>query len=100
MSRVLRSSIIPRAVRDARTALGMIDDLKTRLINRPQVTTDGFTPYLSAIETVFGTDVDYAMLVKVYGSRPESGPEWYGPARVAEVTPTVITGEPNPWRIS
>jgi len=87
--------------RDARTALGMIDDLKTRLVNRPQLTTDGFTPYPVAIEAVFGADVDYATLVKVYGGRPESGPEWYKPAaHVAEVVSTVITGEPNPWRIS
>jgi IS1 family transposase len=88
--------------RDARTALGMIDDLKTRLINRPQLTTDGFTPYLSAVETVFGAEVDYAMLVKMYGSEKGEGegPAWYGPAQVVEATPTVITGHPNPWRIS
>jgi len=88
--------------RDGRTALTLIDDLRSRITSRVQLTTDGFRAYLLAVETVFGADVDYAQLVKVYGStRGEGeGPAWYGPAEVIETTPTVITGQPIPSRIS
>jgi IS1 family transposase len=88
--------------RDARTAITLIDDLRNRVTSRVQLTTDGFRAYLVAVEAVFGADVDYAQLVKVYGSaRGEGeGPAWYGPAEVIETTPTVITGQPQLARIS
>jgi len=44
---------------------------RARLRNRVQITTDGHKPYLEAIEGAFGGDVDYAMLVKIYGEAPE-----------------------------
>jgi len=67
--------------RDAATAFYMISDLKERLAYRVQLTTDGFRPYLSAVEDNFGADIDYAMLVKVYGTeqREAGAPGWYGP---------------------
>lgn len=88
--------------RDAATAFYLISDLKDRLAYRVQLTTDGFRPYLNAVEDNFGADVDYAMLVKVYGSesREESAPEWYGPPHVVAAVPTPITGRPNPRYIS
>jgi hypothetical protein len=48
-----------------------IDDLKSRLANRIQLTTDGLTVYLTAAESAFGADIDYAMLIKIYGSSQE-----------------------------
>jgi hypothetical protein len=42
-------------------------DLKGRLGNRVQITSDGHRPYLQAVENAFGNEVDYAMLVKIYG---------------------------------
>jgi IS1 family transposase len=83
--------------RDAATAFKLIRDLKDRLAHRVQLTTDGFRPYLSAIEDNFGADIDYAMLVKVYGKPKidEEGPEWYGPARVIAAAPMTIMGEPK-----
>ena len=88
--------------RDAATAFYMISDLKERLAYRVQLTTDGFRPYLSAVEDNFGADIDYAMLVKVYGTeqREAGAPEWYGPPRVVAAMPTPITGRPHPRYIS
>ncbi len=85
--------------RDAATAFNLITDLRSRLANRVQLTTDGFKPYLSAVEDNFGIDVDYAMLVKMYGGdREESaGPAWYGPAKVVAAMLTPIMGRPN-WK--
>src|SRR5580704_15069939 len=51
--------------RGARTAQRFMDDLASRLANRVQLTTDGHRVYLTAVETSFGSDVDYAMLVKL-----------------------------------
>ena len=60
--------------RDAEYALALMDDLRGRLANRVQLTTDGHRAYLQAVEDAFGADIDYAMLVKLYGvsscSRP------------------------------
>jgi transposase-like protein len=53
--------------RDATSAYYFMSDLRDRVSNRPQITTDGFRPYVNAIEDCFGADVDYAQLVKIYG---------------------------------
>ena len=53
--------------RDAEYALMLMDDLRDRLANRVQLTTDGHKAYLQAVEEAFGADIDYAMLVKLYG---------------------------------
>jgi hypothetical protein len=45
-------------------ALSFVGDLRSRLANRVQLTSDGHRPYLSAVDAVFGEDVDYAMLIK------------------------------------
>src|SRR6476660_856245 len=56
--------------RSSETAIAFADDLASRLANRVQITTDGHKAYLDAIEGSFGADVDYAMLVKIYGADP------------------------------
>ena len=58
--------------RDAREAYYFMNDLKSRLSTRVQITTDGHRPYLTAVEGAFGKDVHYAMLVKIYGAAPEN----------------------------
>ena len=45
-----------------------MDDLKDRLVNRVQLTTDGHKVYLEAVEGAFGCDIDYTMLIKIYGA--------------------------------
>ena len=52
-------------------AYPFIHNLKERLANRVQLTTDGHKAYLSAVEDAFGSDVDYAMLQKIYGSEQQ-----------------------------
>lgn len=54
--------------RDASTALVFMKDLGARLVHRVQLTTEGHKPYLDAVEDVFGSEIDYAMLVKPYGT--------------------------------
>ena len=61
------------------SALRFVDDLRSRLANRVQLTSDGHRPYLDAVDTVFGDDVDYAMLHKIYGATP-GGEKRYSPA--------------------
>src|SRR5207249_3103012 len=87
--------------RDATTAFYVVQDLQKRLANRVQLTTDGFRPYLTAVEDNFGADIDYAMLVKMYGTaKGDEGPAWYGPAHVTAAMPVPIMGNPDMRHIS
>ena len=74
-------------------------DLRSRLANRVQITTDGHRVYLNVIEDVFGADVDYAMLVKLYGTEPK-GEARYSPAKCLGVNHRTITGHPDSSKIS
>ncbi len=56
--------------RDAGSAYAFIHDLAERLRNRVQLTGDGLGVYVNAVEDVFGADVDFGQLVKVYYSQP------------------------------
>jgi IS1 family transposase len=87
--------------RDGYTALQFMTTLYERLAanGRIQLTTDGFGPYIEAIEQSFGADVDYAQLVKIYAAI-DAGPGRYSPPRVAETVSTVIQGAPDPEHIS
>ena len=51
--------------RDSEAAMIFMDDLAKRLANRAQLTSDGHKAYLEAVEGAFGSNIDYAMLVKV-----------------------------------
>ena len=85
--------------RSAATAVEFMDDLRRRLRNRVQLTSDGHKPYLIAVEEAFGGDVDYAMIVKEYGPGDESGSQQahrrYSPGTVNGVEKTVVVGSPN-----
>jgi len=86
-------------LRDAGYAFRFMRDLQARLANRVQLTTDGHKAYLNVIEDVFGDDIDYAMLVKLYGA--ESEPETrYSPAKCIAAEPHVIQGNPDLTKIS
>lgn len=68
--------------RDASAANAFIADLKPRLANRVQLTTDGHKAYLHAVSQEFGPDgVDYGMLVKLYGSDPQPQKRYSGGRR-------------------
>jgi IS1 family transposase len=85
--------------RDMDAALSFAGDLRGRLANRVQLTSDGHRPYLTAVDAVFGDDVDYAMLVKIYGADPQAETR-YSPAKCigAEKKPKI--GNPDPKHIS
>jgi len=85
--------------RDAAAAYDLISDLESRLANRVQLTTDGLKMYLTAIEEVLGADIDYAMLVKLYGSDAE-GEKRYSPPVSIGPERTPIMGRPDPKHIS
>jgi IS1 family transposase len=85
--------------RSVEDATAFISDLASRLANRVQLTTDGHRPYLQAVESAFGADIDYAMLVKLYGSDPEPQKR-YSPARITGTRTQTITGDPDPGHVS
>ena len=96
------TKLIPSFVvgkRNAENAYGLMKDLESRLTSRVQLTTDGFKPYLNAVDDSFGANVDYAMLVKVY-SGDESSRERYSPSEIVEAVPIEVTGSPKAHRIS
>jgi len=76
-----------------------IGDLKSRLKHRVLLTSDGHNPYLEAVELAFGGDIDYAQLVKLYGSDPE-GPRRYSPPVGVATRKNVIAGRPDPAHIT
>jgi hypothetical protein len=76
-----------------------LDDLAPRMASRVQLTSDGHKPYLEAIEGAFGGDIDYAMLVKVYGAAPE-GQRRYSPAVCTGAHKYRVEGNPYPKYVS
>lgn len=85
--------------RDAGSAFHFINDLAGRLANRVQLTTDGYRVYLEAVESAFGSEIDYAMLVKLYGADPQ-GERTYSPAKCIGTVQQRITGNPDPAHVS
>src|SRR3974390_207461 len=81
--------------RDADCAKSLMDDLAARLASRVQLTTDGNGAYLNAVDEAFGTEIDYAMLVKLYGASPESAAGRYSPAECIGIQKKAIEGLPN-----
>ena len=88
------------AKRDGPSALDFVTDLSHRVEGRLQLTSDGFKPYIGAVEECFGADVDFAQLIKLYGKPDNSGPDWYGPAKVIQTVPTPVSGDPDLAHIS
>lgn len=86
-------------VRDADTAKAFMVDVRSRVKSRPQLTTDGHTMYLDAVEAAFGGDVDYAMLQKLYGADRE-GESRYSPAVCKGTRRACIQGRPDPRHVS
>ncbi|MBZ5553910.1 MAG: IS1 family transposase [Acidobacteriia bacterium] len=85
--------------RTAEYAKAFIDDLSSRLAHRVQLTTDGLRVYLTAVEGVFGADIDYAMLIKLYGE-DRSEDTKYSPPKCIGCESAAIIGNPDPRHIS
>jgi IS1 family transposase len=86
--------------RDANWAKAFIDDLALRVSTRIQITSDGLRFYAQAIEGAFGAEVDYAMLIKLYGApMQEDSSARYSPAQCIGTTVSVKSGDPDPNHI-
>ena len=81
--------------RDGEYAMAFMDDVGSRLANRVQLTSDGHKAYLEAVEGVFGADVDYAQLIKLYGAVPENAKGRYSPAECIGAEKRRIEGNPD-----
>ena len=86
--------------RDGEYALAFMDDLRSRLANRVQLSSDGHRAYLEAVEGAFGGDVDYAMINKIYGTAPDALKGRYSPAECIGVKKERIKGDPDPAHVS
>ena len=84
-------SVIGSLVRTAECAIAVASHVR--------ITTDDNGPYLDAVEGAFGVDVDYAMLVKIYGQEPEAEKR-YSPAKCIGTNRRRIEGKPDPKHIS
>ena len=86
--------------RDAGCANEFMHDVAGRLANRVQLTTDGFRGYLDAVEDAFGADIDYAMLVKLYGAAPYSAGRYSPPETCTGAIKTRVEGSPAGQHVS
>jgi IS1 family transposase len=86
--------------RDGECAMIFMDDLRQRLANRVQLTSDGHKAYLEAVEGAFGDDIDYAQLIKVYGEAPEAEKGKYSPAECIGTQKIKVTGNPDRQHVS
>ncbi|MBS0582400.1 MAG: IS1 family transposase [Proteobacteria bacterium] len=85
----------------AKSARLFMDDLFPRLASRVQLTTDGYKPYVEAVDRAFGEGVDYGMLVKIYGDPQQKSPERkYSPVEFVKATKHEIIGNPDKDHIS
>jgi len=87
--------------RDLGEAHAFMQDLAGRLSHRVQLTSDGHKPYLAAVRGAFNGEVDYATLVKLYGSDGQGGyKSRYSPGVCIGAVPQRVTGDPDPGHIS
>jgi len=81
--------------RDSEYAIEFMDDVASRLANRVQLASDGHKSYLEAVEGALGTDIDYALLVKMYGAAPESTKGRCSPAECTGARKMRVEGDPD-----
>jgi len=86
------------AKRDGESARSFMYQLAERIPDRFQLSTDAFIPYPDAVDRAFGSDIDYAQILKKCAE--EKGERRYSPGKIISVTKIRIMGEPNRRRIS
>jgi len=87
--------------RTSENAYALAADLRSRLVTRPQITSDGYAPYINAIDVAFGVDVDFAQLVKTYQAPAgDDAAHRYSPSAIRSIEKTVIRGRPDESKIS
>ena len=87
--------------RDADCAYQFMHDIAARLKNRVQLTTDGYKPYLKAVDSAFDGDIDFAQLVKIYGkAEGHNNERRYSAAEFTGSEKKIIEGRPDEAHIS
>jgi IS1 family transposase len=93
--------------RSPQAAREFVGDLSERLANRVQITTDGYGPYVSAVDRAFGWGgADFAQLVKVYATAASGAGDSnvtarrYSPGICIGAEKTWVIGDPDLWHIS
>jgi IS1 family transposase len=86
-------------LRELKYAYEFAKDIKERLSNRVQLTTDGHRMYYEAVRNAFGDDIDYAMLVKYYGNEQDEYGR-YSPPKCTQAKAKLVNGSPDMTRVS
>jgi IS1 family transposase len=86
-------------LRDLSYARPFMQDVADRLTHRVQLTTDGLRSYLDAVYGAFGSDIDYSVLVKIYGQERNTAAR-YSPAKLTAINTEIHCGDPDPSHIS
>lgn len=87
--------------RDAQAAYEFLSDVRSRVVTRMQLTSDGHGAYIPAVDAVFGQYIDYAQLIKIYGAPVGAGNERrYSPAECTGVKTMAVTGRPDHEHVS
>jgi len=86
--------------RDGLYAMEFVKDVAGRLAGRVQMTSDGLRAYLDAVEGTFGTDIDFAQLVKLYGASNDTPKGRYSPSECIGTKKNIVSGKPDPDKIS
>ncbi len=87
--------------RFGKDAWDFIANLRSRLENpHVQLSTDGHKAYLEPVEAMFGSEVDYAQVIKMYGEPTKEEQHRYSPAECTSIQKKPITGNPKSEYIS
>ncbi len=87
--------------RSIESATIFMEDLASRLANRVHLSTDGHKPYLEAVEEVFGADIDYGQVQKIYSHlKGESAETRYSPGQCTGIRKRAVTGNPDMGQVS
>lgn len=81
--------------RTIQTAIEFLANLRSRLANRVQLNTDGHKAYYEAVDAVFGSEVDYAQLIKIYGDAEDAKEKRYSPPKCIETRKRCVFGNPD-----
>jgi IS1 family transposase len=87
-------------LRDPATTQAFVQDVKERMAYRVQISTDGLKAYVGAIDKAFGTEVDYAQIIKIYGNDQVDNRRYSPPSGVKSATKLIYTGNPDEDLIS
>lgn len=79
--------------------ISIMKELQYRITNKFQLSTDSFAPYFNAVDSVFGTDVDYGQIHKEY-REDNKGERRYSPAQIVRVIINPLIGQPRRKHIS